>query len=692
MLAAEVEALRTQTRDLTTRNAQLEKENRTLVNEVRAERVQGMARTRRARELESALKQRDTFVHAMIDINLHQHVLKNAYFSVRKGCSVDEAIVSAILSAASRPASPWSRILARPDATQSDIYKCAIELAAAARIRADKSLQIARFWRHVAKCGPRNADIITPSPSHLEEMDDDLKKEARANMLDSLLDRLRAGENIRKKKEEERRPMGFSRPDTPVETPNSPASIFFKFYRTQARRTNMDSDLSLATASSWNSDFMAPLTSSKNVDCPSAGDITKSSSNVSPHSLERIREAFSVSSLTDSLDCNTSFGDSFHSTCRSLQPASSLVAGRGRSATVPFSARDLAFLSVKNVISKVPIVTAPGGKEQKAQELAGRRVRFNKETPLIRSKAIKAKRPRIFGSGCPAPSPTKTPLAPSSPIERLLVKSDAVCAPVQAQVGLPTPPADVDSIRYVRPPTVTRRRGSSPLRFGISSIVTLSSLPSRTSLESVPSSPPQQNIRHYVVKDPSPSRSKRGSVTYPPCRPSSGSGIIATPRDPLTPQKQVPRDVGKQPKSTSTPVSEREPDDQFKRRSSIPVTPSRRSSASSYKENAPAKPQTSVPITPVRSAFGSSEFPTRTSSGSTRRRTYRASTRTPPRPSMAKSVIPILKPVQPLRIVKKNPVKKPPIPVVGTVSFASPLGSRRQRNSPASRIPPRLPR
>jgi len=417
----DVEALRIQVHDLTSKNSQLEMENETLTKELRSERVQGIFRTRKAQELLFSIKQRDAFVRAMIDINLHQHVLKDAYFSVEAGCSVDEAIVSAILSAASNPVSPWSRILTPPDVTKSDLYKCAIELAAAARLRADKSVQAAIFWRHVAKCDSKNGNLLTPSPSQLGGMD--ITKE-RANMLDGLLDRLRAGENIRTK-EEEQKPMVL----TPEAMLKSPASVFFEFYHAKSRAP-VRSDLSLVTLSSWNSDFMAPLASSKPMDKFILPDIAKPRSHAPSSSLERIRGIFSTSSIASSLDHGTPLSasaveDSFPSVYNPFRPATSFATGRGRSATVPFSARDLSLLPIKNVISRLPTVTAPEDKEQEAQALAGQRVRFNEQIPLVRSKAIKASRPRTLDTDHAVP-PLSVKVIPShsSLIEKCLLNSN----------------------------------------------------------------------------------------------------------------------------------------------------------------------------------------------------------------------------------------------------------------------------
>lgn len=437
----DVEALRIQVHDLTSKNSQLEMEKETLTKELRSERVQGISRTRKAQELLFSIKQRDGFVRAMIDINLHQHVLKDAYFSVEAGCSVDEAIVSAILSAASNPVSPWSRILTPSDVTKSDLYKCAIELAAAARLRADKSVQAARFWRHVAKCDSKNGNLLTPSPSQLGGMDKDITKE-RANMLDGLLDRLRAGENIRTK-DEEQKPMVLA----PEAMLKSPASVFFEFYHAKSRAP-VRSDLSLVTLSSWNSDFMAPLASSRPMDKFILPDIAKPRSHAPSSSLERIRGIFSTSSIASSLDHGTVLSasaveDSFPSVYHPFRPATSFATGRGRSATVPFSARDLSLLPIKNVISRLPTVTAPEDKEQEAQALAGQRVRFNEQIPLVRSKAIKASRPRTLDTNHTVPpSLVKVILSHSSLIEKCLLNSNPafLCELSRSVSGFPHPP------------------------------------------------------------------------------------------------------------------------------------------------------------------------------------------------------------------------------------------------------------
>jgi hypothetical protein len=604
----------------------------------------------------------------MIDINLHQHVLEDAYFTVKSGSSVDEAIISAIQSAACRPTSPWARILQQPDVTKSDIYKCAIELAATARLRTDKSVQTARFWRNVARCDPRNHDIITPSPSTLEDMDKERNPEERGNMLDTLLDRLRAGEDIRTKKEEEWRPLVIGL-NTPDDTPKSPALAFFQFYRAGILKAT---PLSRASLSSWNSDFIPTLASSKlQEDLVSYQAVRPIQADAPSGSLERICGVFSTSSLASSLDHSSTFGCSFPSLNHVFRPISSFATGRGRSATVPFSARDLALPPVKNVISNLPIVTTPGDKEQKAQAQAGQRVRFNGGALLVRSKAITARRARNTVPGHAVSPLSKATFSASVLREPSAVNSNRDRPPSQNNASLPTPPAEMDSIRYVRPPTVTRKKGSGPQLLDITPIATPPCVSNRPSLDSVPSSPSQQRIRHYVIQDPGTRLSRHGPP-IPKTSQSSDTVNRTSSHAPMTAsQEQLNHRGKKQPNS--------------------PLKSIRESESESNKENIPPEPLPSNPTTPTRTLSGSSRIPIRTPPKAENSHTpsIRPSSRSPPRPAMIKSVI--FKPVQPLRIVKKNPVKKHAVSSIAPATPTSPLRNR-QRASLTFKGPSTLPR
>ncbi|KAF9444782.1 hypothetical protein P691DRAFT_635111, partial [Macrolepiota fuliginosa MF-IS2] len=103
------------------------------------------------------------------------------------GHAADESLIQAIRSAADKPGSPWSKLLASPDIMDSGLYKYAIELAATARLRTDENVRVARFWKHLAKSDTKNANVVTPSPSTLNVIDTELQKGERDTVLDDLL-------------------------------------------------------------------------------------------------------------------------------------------------------------------------------------------------------------------------------------------------------------------------------------------------------------------------------------------------------------------------------------------------------------------------------------------------------------------------------------------------------------------------
>lgn len=674
VLTARNESLATENEALRDQKAKLENEKQKLVDELRVEKFQGTIRIKKACENRSkimklldAAKQRDAFIHAMIDIKLHQPVFKDAYTTVKNGQPADRAIIKAIQSAASKPGSPWSGILAPLDVAKSDLYKCAIELAATARLRTDESVQIARFWKHVAKYDNQNIGVVTPSSSALDLIDAELRKEERGTILDDLLERLRAGEDIRLKKEKEKKPI-FVVPDTSSRIPTSPTSAFFDWYRKNARRYNPCFPSLLPSMPTLNSipclrrpldDTVLNAKRDSDFFAPDSLDHTSPAGPAS--SLERICGAFMTSDNEETLEDSetpsvNSFGRLNISPCP-LQSVLPFAAGRNRSATFPFSKKDLALPPVKNVASKLVIVTSPGGKEREAQTTQGQRVRFNSGTSLARSKAVTARRPRIPHSGIkPSPMRKATPKV-STPLGKHVPNSAYPPSPTRKVNNLPTPPSEGDSITYIRPPTVTRKRGSGPLPYETTPAFNFPS-----SLAHVSPSPQEEKTRPYAVGGPNLASSSKLNLTLSEVSfRASSSGSTSVALVPMATSRGNLIRVNKKPKPPPLGrVSESDKENVPPQR----VSGVNRSSRSSF--------------TPASLASASSGgLP-----GSPRNALQRA-------PPMLKPVIPLLKPVQPLRIVKKNPVQRPTTSAttIKPVSAPSPISPPRGVRQRISHLP-----
>ena len=181
----------------------------------------------------------------------------------------------------------------------------------------------------------------------------------------------------------------------------------------------------------------------------------------------------------------------------------------------------------------------------------------------------------------------------------------------------------------------------------------LSGKPSLTSASSS-SSPFGHKIRPYILKNPSTDHRE---------------AIVISSNDSFPLQK---RNIPKRPDPL---IKLRLDNKSSKQRSSI--TPVRPLPSSSNKENVPfARSCKSIPTTPIRSAFGSSRVPTRSPPlvHHAHRVSLRVDVSTQTRPLAGTKRASVLKPVQPLRIMKKIGIKKTFVQATGNNS-----PSQRQR-------------
>lgn len=531
-LRNDLRALRADVQILAEQNAELEIENTRLIDELRVEQHQSSVSAKKAREdlleLERAVKERDAFVQAMVDINLHQPVLRNAYNNVEEGRAADDSLIQAIQSAAREPGSLWSKVLAPSDVTNSELYTYAIEMAATARIQTDETARAARFWKHVAKSDFRNIGVITPSPSTLEAMDERLQKEERGSLLDDLLEWLHAGEDIRLKA---KAPI-FVMPAASNTTSNSPAlacsDLLHKDLQANAPcpRASLSPILSLASDSCPLNMYPTPTPSvirqTSDLDTASYRDCYPFEAS---HSLEDICRIFIDSDSGCILnEQRPSPLESFADPDSSSHLAQSLLpsAVREHNAALPFSTYDLALRLISTGTNcRVATLVAPGDKEKKVQTTMGQKARFDGGAPLARSKALR--KPRRVRSDTPASSVKATPKVPGT-----------TGRPVSNKVDLPTPPSESDCMRlperYVQPLTVTRKRefGSEPIPVVTHRCFTNDSVfgPPTPS----PTSPSKQKIRCHAIKVPSSPCYKRNFTASRSflCPSSSRSSVVTT--------------------------------------------------------------------------------------------------------------------------------------------------------------------
>jgi hypothetical protein len=477
----------------------------------------------------------------------------------------------------------------------------------------DESFRLARFWKYVAKYNNQNVGVMTPSSSALEVINLELENEERGTVLDDLLQKLRSGEDIIK--EEKKRPF-FVFPDTsdPL-TPSTPET-----YCKDPPGTGPGQSTSTLISDSYDqqpTDLTTMRVRDSNFFASKNSNVT---SLLSPSaSLERIYGAFMATSSEETV------GDhelhAYHSLgclgvpTSSLQSVSASGTGLGRSATFPFSKRDLTLPPVKDITSGLAVVTLPGAKEREVQAMVGQRARFHSGTSLIRSKAIINKRRRSPRSQVPK-SPTRKARTPnlSTPFT-----SKPVMPPLSIRnVSLPTPPPEGDSIAYVRPPTVTRKRVTGPLSYETPSTTSPISPTSPTRMSSLPQ---DQKIKPYVVRDPLPSFT-----------PGFDFLADAVPPHNLNPDSMVP------PKNINQ-IN--------KKLKLIPIG----HTLESNKENMSSQTKSiSADHGPRRGNFGSPIASSRIPITSPLKTSKH-------NPHGFKPIVPNLKVVQPLRIIKKNPVQ-----------------------------------
>ncbi|KZT01320.1 uncharacterized protein LAESUDRAFT_617051, partial [Laetiporus sulphureus 93-53] len=123
----------------------------------------------------------------MIAVGAHKPVLAQAYSALDQGAEPEAALVTAIKEAVSNPDSVWAALLEPVigPRTPAD-YEAQIRCILTARKDARNWRKRAKFWKGKAKKDTSSADLVTPSPSDISSIVEELP-DARKRALKELI-------------------------------------------------------------------------------------------------------------------------------------------------------------------------------------------------------------------------------------------------------------------------------------------------------------------------------------------------------------------------------------------------------------------------------------------------------------------------------------------------------------------------
>ena len=185
-----------------------------------AERFQSKIRIQSARAdkdritiLSDKLEQAEKFIMAMVDIKLHEPVLRRAAEAVKQGADTEEALIDAVRAAATKKGSTWSRIIPAIVGPRSpEHYLSAIKLALMLQKDLREREKVSNFWKTIAKSNPANVDTMTPSSSFLSEVggQDVEHSISQQAVLDDMIALLTNGDTLPRKSQSTQPPVAYS--------------------------------------------------------------------------------------------------------------------------------------------------------------------------------------------------------------------------------------------------------------------------------------------------------------------------------------------------------------------------------------------------------------------------------------------------------------------------------------------------
>ncbi|KAI0923005.1 hypothetical protein AcV5_009842 [Taiwanofungus camphoratus] len=133
------------------------------------------------------------FIELMIAAGGHKPVLSQAFHALANGANPEMALITAIREAAARPESPWATIVEAVTVPRTSAeYAAQVRCTLNARQNARTWHKRATFWRRKAKEGGNHIETVTPSPSNISSVADELSL-PRQRAVSELLESLRSG-------------------------------------------------------------------------------------------------------------------------------------------------------------------------------------------------------------------------------------------------------------------------------------------------------------------------------------------------------------------------------------------------------------------------------------------------------------------------------------------------------------------
>ncbi|EPT03317.1 hypothetical protein FOMPIDRAFT_1091014, partial [Fomitopsis schrenkii] len=115
----------------------------------------------------------------LISVGAHKPVLSRAHDDVSAGVDPEEALIAAIREALEKPDSPWTALLEPIIGPRTpDEYRAQVRATLDARKEAKRWRKKAKWWkRRATETGTK--DLITPSPSDISSIMEELSEERR---------------------------------------------------------------------------------------------------------------------------------------------------------------------------------------------------------------------------------------------------------------------------------------------------------------------------------------------------------------------------------------------------------------------------------------------------------------------------------------------------------------------------------
>jgi hypothetical protein len=140
------------------------------------------------------LERYEKYFELMFDLGLDELLGPGARNALNSGIDATALFIDSFIKLSSSPRGEWSQIIPAVVGPRTQAqYISSINQILVWRKKSKDLLKICKFWKRCARQNGSNADVITPSPSNISSIDDELSEE-RQSAATELLRKLRSGE------------------------------------------------------------------------------------------------------------------------------------------------------------------------------------------------------------------------------------------------------------------------------------------------------------------------------------------------------------------------------------------------------------------------------------------------------------------------------------------------------------------